>query len=104
MTGILSQQHIGLLQQSHRPESNVFQIAHRRGYQIKFAVHISTIYILVPYFNKNKTYAADQLYTREERNRKRTAYFEEFQGPGARSEEHKSELQSLMRNSYAVLC
>src|SRR3546814_2849093 len=25
-------------------------------------------------------------------------------GPGSRSEEHTSELQSLMRNSYAVFC
>src|SRR3546814_6426496 len=28
----------------------------------------------------------------------------EPRGEGARSEEHTSELQSLMRNSYAVLC
>src|SRR3546814_8360270 len=29
---------------------------------------------------------------------------EEPRGAGARSEEHTSELQSLMRNSYAVFC
>src|SRR3546814_6577988 len=28
----------------------------------------------------------------------------QFQGPGTRSEEHTSELQSLMRISYAVFC
>src|SRR3546814_3954508 len=27
-----------------------------------------------------------------------------WKGPGLRSEEHTSELQSLMRNSYAVFC
>src|SRR3546814_4529796 len=34
-------------------------------------------------------------------------FFRELTGPGplgARSEEHTPELQSLMRNSYAVLC
>src|SRR3546814_4369755 len=30
--------------------------------------------------------------------------FEEFKGTGNRSEEHTSELQSLMRISYAVFC
>src|SRR3546814_7648700 len=33
-----------------------------------------------------------------------TFAFEEPHTPSARSEEHTSELQSLMRNSYAVFC
>src|SRR3546814_4502031 len=36
--------------------------------------------------------------------RKRLPHRSEHQGPGLRSEEHTSELQSLMRISYAVFC
>src|SRR3546814_10079872 len=34
----------------------------------------------------------------------RSKSWDEFSGPDARSEEHTSELQSLMRISYAVFC